>query len=268
MLRNTPTVAMLIIVAGLMGAATDANADMVLRLEAANYDPGTWTWTDTSGNNNHATQGLAANSQGGDAAAPPALVASQTENGSPVVRFAGDDFLDFPTILPTSDADGFTAFAFLRPVAPAEGAWPSIVAGRHGGFSYNLTPENKQFVDRSYSAGIGGSNTPLSHTEFSSINTQANDVGGSFRLNGADDGTMGGSTYSAGVFRIGADLQGSYQFVGDIAEIRIYNTQLTLEEIQAVEAELNAAYVVPEPSSLVLAALGLLGLAFVARRRR
>ena len=256
------TAAMLIIVVGLLGAATDAKADLVLKLEAANYAAG--TWTDTSGLGNHAGQGNAENQ--------PTLVASQTANGASVVQFDGDDFLDFPTILPTSDADGFTVCAFVRPDEPDY--WRTIVAGQPGGFTYGAVAPgdgltaNAQFIDRSFQAGLGHSNTGMSSTEFSSINVLANDSGGSFRLNGVDDGTADGSTFDAGIFRVGASQSGSEGWEGDIAEIRVYNTQLTLSEIQAVEAELNASYVVPEPSSLVLAVLGMLGLAFVARRRR
>jgi hypothetical protein len=44
------------------------------------------------------------------------------------------------------------------------------------------------------------------------------------------------------MFRVGAALNGSEPYVGDIAELRVYNTQLTLSEIQAIEAELDQAY--------------------------
>jgi hypothetical protein len=54
-------------------------------------------------------------------------------------------------------------------------------------------------------------------------------------------------------------------FTGDIAEIRIYNTPLSLVEIQTVEAEWNAAYV-PEPTTTAL--LGLGELALILRRRK
>ena len=139
------TAATLVIVAGLMGVLTDANEELVLRLAAADYDSNTGTWTDTSGLNNHATQG--------DPGRQPTLVAGQTESGSPIVRFDGPDFLDLTsTILPTSDADGFTVFAFLRPLAPD--AWRSIVSGLEGGFSYNITPTNLQRVDRSFQVGL------------------------------------------------------------------------------------------------------------------
>jgi hypothetical protein len=76
-------------------------------------------------------------------------VANQTGNGASVVRFGGDDYLDLTsTITPTSNADGFTAFAFVRPRAPDY--YRTIVAGTTGGFSYKISDTNAQLTDRSF----------------------------------------------------------------------------------------------------------------------
>src|SRR5260370_34541416 len=52
-------------------------ADKVLELKAANYNPCTFVWSDTSGNGNDATATFS----------PPTLNPGQTPNGSAVVTF-------------------------------------------------------------------------------------------------------------------------------------------------------------------------------------
>ena len=56
-------------------------------------------------------------------------------------------------------------------------------------------------------------------------------------------------------------------FDGEIAEVQIYRRVLGDAEVAALTDGLTATYV-PEPSSLLLAALGLIALAWTGRRRR
>ena len=237
--RRTKAVLTFIAVAmaSLVTITSPVSAALVLKLEAANYDPSTGAWSDTSGNSNHATQGTTTNR--------PGLVANQSANGSSVVRFDGaGDFLNLTSpISPASAADGFTAFAYLRPYTAASPR--TIFSGTVGSLQYRVSGSGAQQLVRTYQANLG-SGSVLSTSDFSNINAQVNNAGGSFRLNGAADGSATASSFTAPITNIGRNDQGNNEFfAGDIAEIRIYNTQLTLPQVQAVEAELNAAYVTP-----------------------
>jgi len=62
-----------------------------------------------------------------------------------------------------------------------------------------------------------------------------------------------------------AELGGGFSdFAGDIAIVRFYRNQV----LTAGEFEDNFNALVPEPSTSVLAALGLFGVAYLARRRK
>jgi len=187
-----------------------------------------------------------------------------------VLRFDGvDDALDLTNPITTTGADGYTVFAYIR---PSDDGNKTIVAGDSGSFHYriNFNPDRQQ-LNTTDTLGLGTGTAVLPTGEsaaFSSANVQANNVSGAFRLNGSADGTFSGDTFGA-IDTVGAKSLATAPnrefFVGDIAEIRIYDTQLSLSEIEAVEAELLNTYQVPEPGSLALFGLG--GL-IVSRRRR
>jgi hypothetical protein len=77
------------------------------------------------------------------------------------------------------------------------------------------------------------------------------------------------SAFGSGTGAIG-NRQGApnYFFNGDLAEVMVYHEVLSTADRAAIEGYLGAKYAVPEPSSIVLAALGLAGLAACAWRRR
>ncbi len=212
-----------------------AQAALRLKLEASNYDPVTGIWTDTSGNNNHATQGTAASR--------PSLVANQTANGSAAVSFDGaDDSLNLLSAIPvTSDAAGYTVFAYVRP-SDTSGDAKTIVSGTSGSLQYRIVA--KQNFVKTAVTSLGYSDTTLSTTVFNNISAQVNDTGGLYRLNGSPDGApTSGHTFTPGITAIGRNgANGGEQFRGQIAEIRVYDEQLSLAAIQAVEAEFTEAY--------------------------
>ena len=66
-----------------------------------------------------------------------------------------------------------------------------------------------------------------------------------FRLDGADDGTIQ-IPEPASTPTWNRTYQFGLRTGGKLAELRIYNKDLTTEEIQAVEAEFKATYVTPK----------------------
>ena len=215
--------------------AASASAALQLKLEAANYDPGTGTWTDSSGNNNHATQATPGNR--------PTLVANQTADGSPVVRFDGvNDSLTLTSAITTSDANGYTIFVYLRPNAAFSN---TVVSGTVGSLQYRAPGNRQQFV-KTFITNLGSGTGVLSTTSFSSINGRVNNAGGAFRLNGIADGTPSGNTFSPGITAIGRNDQNDAELLsGDVAEIRIYDEQLLPAAIEAIEIELAASHGFP-----------------------
>lgn len=216
-------------------AAFASHAALQLRLEAGNYDPGTGTWTDSSGNNNHANQATPGNR--------PSLVANQTATGAPALRFDGStDFLTLSAGIPTTSANGFTVLAYLRP-----NGGRTIVAGGLGSFQHRISGSLQQVVEANQQQR-GTSNTALSTTNFSSVSAQGNSAGGSFCLNGNPDGALSAQAFAPyePITHVGRKNVGSTElFSGDIVEIRVYDEQLSAAAIQAAEAEFIASYGVP-----------------------
>jgi hypothetical protein len=131
-------------------------ADEVLELKAANYDPSTGIWKDSSSSGNDAT-GLVA---------PPALTPAQTLNGSAVVTFDGTNFL---TLTPGISSTGFTCFAYVRPMP---GDSRTIVGGGTGSFQYRVGGDgfgDKQEVLQRNLVRLGESTTDVSTSNFSII---------------------------------------------------------------------------------------------------
>jgi hypothetical protein len=206
----------------------------VLRLQAKNYNASTGAWTDSSGLNNHGSQGTPS--------ARPSLESVQSPKSISAVRFDGNDYLTLTNGISTvSDADGFTAFVVLRPDGDG-----TILGGTSGCYQYRISTGLQNSVRQQQSA-LGSSNTapPVGSSNiFSSINAKVNNSGGTYRLNGSDDGTFTGSSFTNSISYIGNRSSNAEWFTGDIAEIRLYETQLTAVEIAAIEKELRGLYLI------------------------
>jgi hypothetical protein len=214
----------------LLIATPAIQADIVLQLKSAKYDPVAGVWMDSSGGGNDATA----------TTSPPTLNPGQTLNGSAVVTFDGTNFL---TMTPGIVASGFTCFAYVR---PNSGDSRTIVGGDSGSFQYRIGGDgfgDMQEVLQRNQVRLGVSNTNVDTVNFSVISvTYAGGGGGSFRLAETGDGSAGSLFFSAPTNLIGAASGPGELYNGDIAEIRLYNTVLSDADRAAIEEEIRLTY--------------------------
>ena len=253
-------------VAAGLGTSAATAATLELRLTAPNYDPGTGTWTDTSGLGNHATVLRA----GGE----PTLAAGSTPTGQSAVRFDGnDDGFSLPNFL--SGDSAAEVFIVLRADADPPGADQS------GLWNFGSTGDNSHYpwtdgvvYDEFGTGGRKTSGNPApALTQYNIYNVRSEPGLWQSRFNNnvhyTDNANVVGFATNP---KLGESESESYNFDGDIAEIRIYSygggsgNGLTEDERTAVFNELNNQYLVPEPATLGLVGVG--GLALLARRRR
>lgn len=204
------------------------HADEVLELKAANYDPVSGVWTDSSGKANDAL-----------GVSPPVLTPGQTPNGSAVVTFDGTNYL---TLTPGILEAGYTCFAYVRPMP---GDSRTIVGGDTGSFQYRIGGDgfgDKQEVLQRNLVRLGESTTDVPTTSFSIISVTYGG-GGTFRLAEAGDGAPK-NLFTAATNLIGAASGNppNESYIGDIAEIRIYNTVLSDADRATIEEQIRKTY--------------------------
>ena len=228
---------------------------------AANYNPTTGVWTDSSGNGDNATQ-----TPGSSA---PTLALNATPNGSAAVAFNGSQSLNITTGLSTTT--GFTVLAYLDPTTFSASNVILGIAPNNpnlgNAFEYRLSGAKQDVVSAGF-VDEGTSNTALALNSWSNINVAVDSSGGTYRLNGSADGTCGAWSSGPATGVIGASSQDG-NFIGNIAEIQVYVGALTDVQRQAVEQQFISAYVtpVPEPAPLILFALGAPALLLLKRRK-
>ena len=272
-LRRT-TLAAFALTAGL-AAPQFVGAALIFQVRATGYDAATSTLTPDVG---------PALTQLG----PDLTAGAATPNGSSSLHFDGATTFSFANDLVGANGGAYTIFAYLRPTT-ADVAPKAIVAGLPGSVEYRFSGGdpgeviNAQVLLRTAQQNFGHSETAVIANQFNSINV-ANEVTDdpattgrvSFRADGVTVGDVGSTAAivpSQGFARLGSrnDPNGSnFEFlVGDLAEVRIYDTVLTVAERQGIESQFTASYVtaVPEPSS-ALALLGLGAIGLVGHRRR
>src|ERR1035437_6923377 len=202
---------------------------------ATNYD-GSSVWADSSGNGNNATY------SGGTA---PALVSFVTPNGGSAVNIptgGGGFTLASSLAASTSTGVGYTVFAYFHPTATNGSSRFAPTGGTTGTLEYNYYQGHQNYL--SEFVGGGGAGTafiPTNNFVLSDVAVDAN--AGTFRLNGASDGAVAGSTFTGPITRIGNNQGTGDGFIGNIAEIDIYSGALTFTQITNIEAQLNAKYV-------------------------
>lgn len=202
-----------------------------VQLLATNYDPGSGTWTDSSGNGNNATY---------SGSTLPTVAPYVTPNGSSAVNITagGGSFVLSSSLDPSS---GYTVFAYLQ---------PSTTSGRNaltGGsasdaLEYDIYNGNQDYL-REYNQDVGKGTATIPTTNFSLLDLAVNSAGATFRLNGAVDATVSGATFTTPITRIGNNHGNGDSLVGDIAEVDIFTGVLTSNQISTVEAQLTAKYI-------------------------
>jgi hypothetical protein len=138
-------------------------------------------------------------------------------------------------------ATGFTCFAYVRPLP---GDSRTILGGRTASFQYRIGGDgfgDKQEVLQRNVERLGESTTDVSTSRFSIISIGYAGGGGPFRLAEADDGTPR-TLFYAPIILIGAASGPSEFYIGDIAEIRIYNEVLSDADRATIEEQIRKTY--------------------------
>ncbi|MFA7419212.1 MAG: T9SS type A sorting domain-containing protein [Melioribacteraceae bacterium] len=194
------------------------------------------TWGDVSGLGNDASQNTSANQ--------PTLV-SNSINGNPVIRFNGTTS---KMSLPTSVTLGiqnnpYEMFIVARSSYTANPEF-LISGGATEQFEYHLNgarfipiPGSSNYLD----IGLTGAYTDGNAHVFSA---RASSSGGAVRVDGIDGGTSSANILSSnsGALLLGVRSDGTYYFNGDLAEVILYNTNLSTSDRSTVEHYLANRY--------------------------
>jgi len=221
-------------------------------------------WRDLSGNGHDATAPGAA----------PTLVDGELQ-GKPVVHFAGSQYLE----LPAPDDLGILSqdYEMFLVARSSAGSVQFLIGGTYEHYEIHLNGSpGARYIPNGYVSdpdasdlGASGAFTDGEAHIFAARLLGGDDYHGVVRVDGLDstDLTDGDDRSAAnGALQLGRRAGGTpYYLTGDIAEVLIYDHELTDAEREAVEQYLHSKWVVPEPASVGLVGAGLLVL---LRRRR
>lgn len=207
----------------------------------------------------------------------PYLITSNTGNGlHPVLDFRGTGiFQDYGQHLAT---DAWTALSqrtiFLVNHRDAEDTNSYLVDGIAKSNRNAIFLSDAGVTDEGIYAGSTGANGPAALFGQWAITTAVfNGDASLLRVGGAQVGPLNPGSHTLTGLTIGGmgplPNRGYGALNGQIAELLVYNTALDSDQIAEVEAYLTAKYfTIPEPSALILVAMGLAGLLAYAWRKR
>jgi len=207
-------------------------------------------WNDCSGNSNNATQSVSSSQP---------LLVNNILNGQPVLNFDGvNDFFDGTTI---TNIDNSSISIFIVTCGLTyNGIYASPL------FGINCYPTQFQFLRSAISQSLNVSNTGTFASGLISANNSLPNSGFSYKLFGyTKDFNVISKIYTNGTFlnsstnsaQIGAFTNGNYYiglgngvcytdyYNGNIAEIIVYNRNLSDNERQQIEAYLDSKYAGP-----------------------
>jgi len=226
------------------GVTAPVTDGLAMHFDAANYNPGSGVWADSSGNGRNATQATST--------LRPGRVDGAL-NGYPVVRFADDRLSTAALVSPL--AQGNTVFVVGRTsqLYPVTGAatdrFPAFIDGltstaRHALYAYGSS--------WSLFAGVRGVTNLAADTDWNVFAAQYSTTASRLWVNGVPGKpVVDAGTHSLGGLTIGG-LYYQRSLVGDIAEILVYDIPLDETARRSVEAYLQAKYgLPPDPSPYV-----------------
>lgn len=231
--------AILCALALILTAAPSAHAELAAQYKSADYDAQKGVWKDSSGHDHDASIPQPADKL-------PPLTTSATPNGSPAVQLADSAYFEIANGGIASKA--YTIFAYIK--VDKDPGNHSIVGGPNHSLGYRLAvKDDNTFKQHIVRTNIGpGFDASTSHPtdQFCLISITVKANGGTFYFNDSDDGPCGatwfdGITYPITLLGAGT-IGGSGSFHGQIAEVRIYDTQLTDQQRADIEKEITTAY--------------------------
>ncbi len=204
-------------------------------------------WNDVSGSLNDASNG----------SSQPTLV-SNAVNELPAVNFSGSQFLQSPSGF-SNFTSGLTAMLVAKPVSVSAGA--RLFDYGNGATSDNVMlslPSSTGFTFSTYnsstsssvtaSSGVTSGNFQLLESLYNGSNTANLYVNGASAASSSSMQTLQNLTRSGNY--IGQDNSGGNRFNGQIAEMLLWNRQLTAAERAAVEGYLLSKYQMPSTNTV------------------
>jgi len=196
-------------------------------------------WQDISGSSNNATNG----------ANQPTLV-NNAVNGLPAVNFSGAQFLQLPAGM-SNFSSGMTAMVVAKPVSVAAGA--RLFDFGNGVASDNVSmslPSTTGLTFTTVNGATSSSATASSGVNLGQFQLLAATYNGSNTATVFQNGTQLAQSTSMQTLNnltrnncfLGQDSVGGNRFNGQIAELLLWNRQLTLAERTAVEGYLSSKY--------------------------
>ena len=252
----------------LAAGTTTSHASLVLKFDAANYNPTTNVWADTSGNANNAVGPGPANS--------PTLTLNATPTGQSAVTFVqGYEYLDLTTNLNNAALTSSPSFSLFAVARKVDASYGLLLSGNGNGgaegIGYRLDGGNgnRQTLTKNNVVDIGTSASATASGDFHLFGVTYDGTTARFFLDGVADGTaVNSQTFNTGIFHIGIQAgTGAGGFSGDIAALRVYDTVLSGAALTGVENSLITTFTaVPEPGT-TLFGFACVGVAAFRRRR-
>ncbi|MBI3123887.1 MAG: T9SS type A sorting domain-containing protein [Ignavibacteriales bacterium] len=192
-------------------------------------------WGDVSGFDNDGSQSTSANQ--------PTLV-SNSMNGNPVIRFNGTNS---KLTLPTSATIGIqnNSYEMFVVAKSASSNVQFLISGNATEqFEYHLSGVGVRFIPITSAYLDLGSSGAFTDGNAHIFSGRASSSGGAVRVDGIDGGTSSANILSSnsGALQLGVRSDGAYYFNGDIAEVILYNTNLSASDRSTVEHYLANRY--------------------------